>query len=168
MSFDSERRFRLWDYNVSHKQMLLRSPKSPDAATNLDIVMWGVEYLDLATSLDGVRMASASREEVERAERALGRPLDSSQVFGLISGDRRFIVVAAGFKVLENDLDIFDSSLEYFAGTDPGRALGTVLAHSKGSGAGGLDTERGAGNGAGTHLPLPSPSSTTEAPPAAT
>jgi hypothetical protein len=168
MPFDSDRRFRLWDYNVSHKQMLLRSPKSPDAGTNLDIVMWGVEYLDLATSLDGVRMASASCEEVGRAERALGKPLDPSQVFGLISGDRRFLVVAAGFKVLENDLDIFDSSLEYFAGSDPSRTRGTVLAHSTGSGTERQDAGRGAGNGDGSHLPPPSPSATTEAPPAAT
>jgi hypothetical protein len=147
MPFDSDRRFRLWDYNVSHKQMLLRSPKSPDAEANVDIVMWGVEYLDLPTSLDGVKMAPASREDVGRAERALGRALDPSQVFCLLSGDRRFLVVAAGFKVLRNDLDIFDSSLEYFAGTDPGRALGTVLAHSNGMGMGGPGWEQEVVNG---------------------
>lgn len=136
MPFDSDRRFRLWDYNVSHKQMLLRSPKSSDSEANVDIVMWDVEYLDLTTSLDGVKMAQASCEDLGRAERALGRTPDSSQVFCFLSGDRRFIVVAAGFKVLRNDLDIFDSSLEYFAGTRPARALGTVLAHSNGQGTG--------------------------------
>lgn len=168
MPFDSDRRFRLWDYNVSHKQMLLRSPRSPDVEANLDIVMWGVEYLDLATSLDGLKMASASCEEHRRAERALGKVLDSSQVFCFASRDQRFLVVAAGFKVLENELDIFVSSLEYFAGTDPARTLGTVLAHSNARETAGPDTERGAGNGDGTHLPIPSPSSTTEAPPTAT
>jgi hypothetical protein len=159
MPLDSDRRFRLWDYNISHKQMLLRSPKSPDADANVDIVMWGVEYVDLATSLDGVRMASASCEELKRVEQALGKALDSSQVFCFISGDRRFIVVAAGFKVLRNDLDIFDSSLEHFAGTDPARTLGTVLAHSKGPEPGGPSPGRG--NGDAACLPLSSPSSST-------
>jgi hypothetical protein len=130
MPFDSDRRFRLWDYNVSHNQLLIRSPKSVDLGTNVDIVMWGIEYIDVITALNGVTMATASLEERRRAEQFLGKGLESSQVLCFISGGSRFIVVAAGFKVLENDLDIFDSSLEYFAGTDPARTLGTVLAHS--------------------------------------
>jgi hypothetical protein len=130
MPLSSDRRFRFWDYNVSHDQMLIRSPKSFEFKTNVDIVMWGVEYLDLPTSLDGVTMASASLEELGRAEQSLGRKLGSSQVFCFISGDSHFLVVAAGFKILENDLDIFDSSLEYFAGTDSSRELGAVIAHS--------------------------------------
>jgi hypothetical protein len=130
MPFVSDRRFCLWDYSVSHKQMLLRSPKSPDLPMNVDIVMWGVEYLDLATTLVEVAMTAPSVEEFTRAEQVVGRDLDPSQVHCFASGERRFVVVAAGFKVLTNDLDIFDSSLEYFAGTDPARDLGMVLAHS--------------------------------------
>jgi hypothetical protein len=130
MLFVSDRRFRLWDYNVSHNQMLIRSPKSVDVGTNVDIVMWGIEYIDIITTLDGLTMAIASLEERRRAEQSLGKDLESSQALCFISGGTRFIVVAAGFKVLENDLDIFDSSLEYFAGTDPARTLGIVLAHS--------------------------------------
>jgi hypothetical protein len=60
MTFVSDRRFSLWDYNVSHKQMLLRSPKSPDLQKNIDIVMWGVEYIDLATSFVDVAMTTPS------------------------------------------------------------------------------------------------------------
>jgi hypothetical protein len=130
MPFVSDRRFRLWDYNVSHNQVLIRSPKSIGVGTNVDIVIWGIEYIDMITILDGLTMATASLEECRRAERSLGKEIESSQVLCFISGGSRFIVVAAGFKVLENDLDIFESSLEYFAGTDPARTLGTVLAHS--------------------------------------
>jgi hypothetical protein len=147
MSFESDRRFRLWDYNVSHKQLLLRSSKSPEAETNVDIVMCGVEYIDLATSLDGVKMVPASDEELRRAEQALRRAPDASQVFCFLSGARRFLVVAAGFKVLRNALDIFDSSLEYFAATDPARPLGSVLAHSDRMGAVAPGSEQEAVNG---------------------
>jgi hypothetical protein len=130
MSFASERHFRIWDYNVSHKQMLLRSPKSPEVQVNIDIVMWGVEHLNLATSLRGVEMAAPVDDEVAGAAEALGWVPDRSSVHCLVSGGHRFVVVAAGFKVLRNNLDIFESSLEYFAGTDPARDLGEVLAHS--------------------------------------
>lgn len=130
MAFTSNRRFRLWDYNVSHKQMLLRSPKTSTVPTNLDVVMWDVEYLECATTLDGLAILEPSNEDLERVEQALGKKADPSRVVCFASSDRRFIVVAAGFKVLENDLDIFESSLEYFAGSDPVRNLGEALAHS--------------------------------------
>ena len=130
MQFSSDRTFRLWDYNVSHKQMLLRSPKSLEVAMNVDIVLWGVEYLDLATSLQGLMITTPTREDVTRAGRALGSTVDASQVHCFSSEDRRFVVVASGYKVLRNDLDIFESSLEYFAGTDPSRNVGEVLAYS--------------------------------------
>jgi hypothetical protein len=130
MQFSSDRSFRLWDYSVSHKQMLLRSPKSPEVAMNVDIVLWGVEYLDLATSLQGLTIVSPTREDVTRAAQAMGGEVDPSHVHCFASEGRRFFVVADGYKVLRNDLDIFESSLEYFAGTDPSRDLGDVLAHS--------------------------------------
>jgi len=130
MQFTSDRSFRLWDFSVSHKQMLLRSPRSPEAAMNIDIVLWGVEYLDVATSLQGLTIVSPTREDVARAGQAMGGEVALSHVHCFASEGRRFVVVAAGYKVLRNDLDIFESSLEYFAGTDPSRDLGEVLAHS--------------------------------------
>ncbi len=111
--FQSDRKFRLWDYKVSHNQALIRSPRKPDIATNVDIVFWGVERLDLPTNLDGLQMSKGDDDE-----------------FIIESGGQRFVVVADGCKVLENGLDIFESSLEGFASTDDERDLGNVLAHS--------------------------------------
>lgn len=130
MHFYSDRNFRIWDFSVSHKQMLLRSPRSSEVATNLDIVLWGVEYLELATSLQGLAIISSTPEDVARASLMLGSELDPSHVRCFASEGRRFVLVAAGYKVLKNDLDIFESSLEYFAGTDASRNLGEILAHS--------------------------------------
>jgi hypothetical protein len=38
----SNRKFKLWDYDVSHRQLLLRSPKSEKFDTNLDIIFLDV------------------------------------------------------------------------------------------------------------------------------
>lgn len=111
--FKSERKFRIWDYKVSHSQLLIRSPQSADVATNIDLVFWGVERIDLPTSFQGVVMLR--------------------EVDGLIhiqSGGQSYRVAAGGFKVLENTLDIFESSLEGFAATEEQRNIGDVLAHS--------------------------------------
>ncbi|POZ50297.1 hypothetical protein [Methylovulum psychrotolerans] len=39
------RTFQLWEYHVSHGSLLIRSPKSLDEATNIDIICSGVDYL---------------------------------------------------------------------------------------------------------------------------
>jgi hypothetical protein len=132
MAFESERRFRIWDYTVSHKQMLVRSPMSPspeESSENIDIVFWGVEYIGIPSMMSGVEVRQASDEEAA-SEALLGMKCDSRSLFVLSSGGGRFTVVAAGYKVLRNKLDIFESSLEYFAGSNPDRNLGEVLDHS--------------------------------------
>ncbi len=130
MLFSSDRHFRIWDYNISFDQMLLRSPASPEIAMNVDVVLWGVEYLDMVTSLQGLTIVSPSDEDVTRAREAIGREIDTSHVRRFESQGRRFVVVASGFKVIRNNLDIFESSLTYFGATDPPRDLGEVLARS--------------------------------------
>jgi len=130
MSFSHGRYFRVWDYNISHKQMLLRSPQSPDESENIDVVFWNVQYLEIPTALDGLTLTVAVEGEVERVVEILGRKPEHSSVHCLISGGRRFLVVAGGYKVLKNELDIFESSLEYFAATATDRDLGEVLSHS--------------------------------------
>jgi hypothetical protein len=131
MSFSSGRRFRVWDYNVSHNQLLLRSPISPDGDThNIDVIFWGVEYLEITTVLHALTMVPPTAEDREHVQHMTGKPCDTSDLYCILSGERRFRVLALGFKVLRNQLDIFESSLEYFAGTDENRNLGEVLAHS--------------------------------------
>ncbi|HEY5312920.1 MAG TPA: hypothetical protein VIK18_10395 [Pirellulales bacterium] len=130
MRFASERKFRIWDYNVSHNQLLLRSPKSPEVAKNIDIVFWGVEYIGIPAALDGIELAQVEKDDKARRELLPGESREAANVYRLASSQTQYFVVASGFKVLENELDIFDSSLEYFGAPDPARDLGEVLSHS--------------------------------------
>jgi hypothetical protein len=47
----SDRYFQLWEYQVSHGMLLLRSPRSPEHQTNLDVLFHGVEYVFRLSSL---------------------------------------------------------------------------------------------------------------------
>lgn len=125
--FKSCRKFQLWDYHVSHKQALIRSPVSPGFATNIDVVFWGVESLYLPTSLDG--MCVGMTEAIGNIPLPIMLSMNG-KLFEIKTGEHNFCVVAAGCKVLENYLDIFESSLEGFAATNQSRDLGVVLAHS--------------------------------------
>ena len=56
----------MWKYTVSHHQLLLRSTKSPDSATRIDVFFKGVSEFHLPTILTGLSIAEASEADVRR------------------------------------------------------------------------------------------------------
>jgi hypothetical protein len=108
------RNFRLWDFRVSHDQLLLRSPKNTENPKNLDVAFVGVEYVELPTKLKDLTVGEAGDDDFRRADLGVGKAVPRDQVFVIESGGRRHVIVAAAMKVFENDLDRFESSLERF------------------------------------------------------
>jgi hypothetical protein len=114
-----DRDFKVWEYHVSHGQLLIRSPKapatdaSPERHTNVDLVFLGVEYISLPRLLRGVMLDRASADDLRLLEATLGTAPAPASVRMLVSGGRRFAVVAASVTVSENDWDIFDSPFEF-------------------------------------------------------
>jgi hypothetical protein len=80
----------------------------------MDIAFVGVEYLDLPTTVPNPAMLSPDETDLRKAQEALGKPVKESDLFVFQIGDRRHLVVAAAMKLFENELDIFESSLERF------------------------------------------------------
>jgi hypothetical protein len=109
-----KRNFRLWDFKVSHDQLLLRSPKNAENPKNLDVAFVGVEYIELPTKLKELTVGEAGDDDFRRADLGVGKAVPRNQVFVIESGGRRYVVVAAAMKVSETDLDLFESSLERF------------------------------------------------------
>ena len=124
--FQSHRRFRLWDRSPSHDQVLIRSPATREAATNIDIVFVGVEFMSLATSFDGL---TVTRETSLQHANVPLSPSANGTVFLLRTAGKAFVVVAVGGKVLENTLGIFESCLERFSPSDSSSNRARVLAH---------------------------------------
>ena len=106
-----DRRFQIWEYRVSHQQLLIRSPKSQDHARNLDLIFVGVDYLALPKFMDGISIVPPDEGEMKFASAFASHV---SQVIVLETGGKRHLVIAAKFRVFENDLDLFESSLESF------------------------------------------------------
>ncbi len=115
----SSREFQVWEYQVSHGHLLVRSPqkpasqRSPEQTTNFDLHFWGVEYLELPRQLKGIEIASPNQTDVSRIEAILARPVAPESVTVLLSGGCRFIVVSSGLKVSENEWDSFESPIEF-------------------------------------------------------
>jgi hypothetical protein len=129
MYFTSDRTFKLWDYRVSHEQMLLRSPRTPQIETNIDVVFWGVEWIELPTVLAGVGLMAPDADEAAAITRR-HKGVEDGSLYCIASGGDRYFIAAQGFRVLQNVLDIFDSTLVNPAFDRPIEEYGVVLAHS--------------------------------------
>ncbi|WP_158616638.1 hypothetical protein [Corallococcus sp. CA054B] len=51
-------------------------------------------------------------DDLRRVHAAFREGVAERDVHVIVSGGRRFVVVAAGMKIIKNDLDLFESSLE--------------------------------------------------------
>jgi len=58
--------FRLWEFKVSHNQLLLRSSKKKFQSRNIDIAFVGVGYVEIPTKLDGITICQPSANEIDR------------------------------------------------------------------------------------------------------
>jgi hypothetical protein len=82
--------------------------------------------------LKELTVGEAGDDDFRRADLGVGKAVPRNQVFVIESAGRRYVVVAAAVKASENDLDIFESSLEPFWASEAGvlswrRAFGAVL-----------------------------------------
>ena len=115
----SDRIFQVWEYQISHGQLLIRSPKapatktSPEALTNIDLVCLDVEYMALPRVLRGLELLPPTSDEIRHLEVLLGKAIDPNNIKILASEGKRFPVVAWKFSLWENDWDIFESPFEF-------------------------------------------------------
>ena len=115
----SDRTFKVWEYQISHGQLLIRSPKAPatdgcsEMLTNLDLVCLGVEYMAVPRVLRGLELQAATADEIRGLESLLRNSIEPSVVGILVCDGKRFPIVASSFAFSENDWDIFESPFEF-------------------------------------------------------
>jgi hypothetical protein len=93
----------MWDYNVSHKQLLVRSPQTSKVPDNVDVIFWGVRFIGTPTSFVGIIIRNAFPTELASVEVAAGK-CDIKEVFCIQSENKTHFIVAGGLKVLKNQL----------------------------------------------------------------
>ena len=115
----SSRIFKVWEYQVSHGQLLIRSPiapatpSAPEQVTNVDIVFHGVDYMALPRLMRGVAILEPTLDELSSLEVTLGCSIEKENLIIVHSGGQRFPIVASGISVNENTWDIFESPIEF-------------------------------------------------------
>lgn len=112
MILESERRFQLWEYRVSHGSLMIRSPRIPDVDENIDVKFVGVEYLVVPRFFRGLRVELGDEHDARKVVSASGRNFDQSHVFKLTSQGVRYFIVALSCRVDRHSNDIFWSPFD--------------------------------------------------------
>jgi hypothetical protein len=104
--FQSDRFFELWNYTVSHGQLLLRANKTNLLTTRVEILFKDVLVLNLTARLKGLTINVVSRSEVHDSLGSLD--IEGRSIYRVATADFTGYVAAASFFVHEDDLD-FDA-----------------------------------------------------------
>jgi hypothetical protein len=107
-----DRTFKMWDFYITHSQLLLRSHRTVSHPKNIDIIFGDVDYVELPTTLFGLDMVAAGPEDHRKAEKVMDGPVAGDRVFAIETQGRRYLVIAGGMVIQENELMMRESSLE--------------------------------------------------------
>jgi hypothetical protein len=111
--FESNRYFTVFDFILSHGQLLLRASKDDDNNKNIDIAFFGVRYIQLFTSLFGVsiRLVDLNKDIVNYDSVSSFLNGDGNHLFEIVTKSEKFYIAASHFKVYENELEFHETSL---------------------------------------------------------
>ncbi len=122
MIYNSNRKFKMWAYIVSHSSLLLRSEmKFPDQdnytedqSYNIDLEFWAVNYINIPTILNNIIIKEITVKEIPTEINKNLLKFDM-KIFELESEEKKYYIIAGGFLIGKNkwiDQDrILDSNL---------------------------------------------------------
>ena len=115
--FKSDRYFLLFDALASHGKLLLRSIKSETYPSNIDIIFFGTEYIQIKHGLYGLKISSVELADTNLSYIFLQKFLtyDNSYIFEIESNDEKFYIASSFFRVFENQLEMNETSINFDA-----------------------------------------------------
>lgn len=112
------RKFKLWEYWVTHSQLLLRSPgdlREPadsQGRLNIDIEFVDVDYVELPTLMWEMEILKPSPEDCQKASAAVSREVSAEHIFVIVSQGRRYMIVAGAMQISQNDLELMKTNFD--------------------------------------------------------
>lgn len=104
----ANRKFKLWFYQVSHSEAIIRSPKTDLNKiydTNIDIYLGDISYIEMPCLLQDLQINDATEEDCIYLSKKLGKDIPKKRIIVLVSEGKKYYIVASVVKLMENDLD---------------------------------------------------------------
>jgi hypothetical protein len=95
--------FQLWSYSVSHSELLLRSTKSAEFPTRIDVFFKGVKEVHLPITSSGLSITEACDTEIQRLHPLRRSPLDKDVKVFMVQGEDFTGYVAALIALYHED-----------------------------------------------------------------
>lgn len=111
-TLDFRRDFKIWEYHVSHSQLLVRSPRGGSFKKNVDLILKGVDFIQCRPLLPALRLDVPTDSERRTFHSIATSRRPHSGIFVLLSRDVRNFIVATSMRVEESELGIFETSLD--------------------------------------------------------
>ena len=121
--FKSERHFSVWDYDVGHSMLLIRSVKTDDHESNIDIIFYDVWAIDSIIKFDGIDISIIDTSSLVKNRYSQFTKKQHVKVFKVKDAKGEYEIVAAFFRVFENDLDSYITSINYYPNDDSNREI---------------------------------------------
>lgn len=111
--FKSNKYFTVFDFVISHGQLLLRASKDEDNFKNIDIIFFGTRYIQLFTSLSGlsISLVENNKEIINYSTVNSFLSTNENYLFEIETTNEKYYVGASYFKVYENELEFNETSL---------------------------------------------------------
>jgi hypothetical protein len=108
----------MWLFIVSHGNLLLRSVKTADSLTRIDVLFQSVQAIQLPSKLDSVAIEMLPRSAIEQLKPEIGSYISSgSKVFAIRGLDYSGYIIASSVAWHEDTGEYNDPS--YFQGEFP-------------------------------------------------
>lgn len=114
--FKSNKYFTVFDFLISHGQLLLRASKDEDNFKNIDIIFFGTRYIQLFTSLSGlsISLVENNKEIINYSTVNCFLITNENYLFEIETKNEKYYVGASYFKVYENELEFNETSLGFY------------------------------------------------------
>ena len=112
--FKSDRYFTVFDYIISHGQLLLRSSKNEEnnINNNIDIIFFDARYIQMFVNLYGITIKFMNKKEVINYK-SVNKYLsyETNNLFEVESNGEKYYIAASFVGIYENDLEFNETSL---------------------------------------------------------
>lgn len=110
--FKSDRYFAIYDYFISHGQLLIRSQKGDNQKFNIDIIFFDTTFLQSLTMSNGLSISLVKKDNLNKYSSVSEYfSYENSNLFEITSGLEKYYVAASFFKIFENELELNETSL---------------------------------------------------------
>ena len=111
--FKSDRYFTIFDFVISHGQLLLRSQKTDDLPKNIDVIFFDTTFIQSFSRLKGLHIKRLGKgidlPEYSTVKKYLD--YDNNYLYEIDSNDEKYYIAASFVRIFENQLEFSESSL---------------------------------------------------------